>query len=251
MKAIKNWRRAILCISSLVAFSLPIQAAVISYSSNWFVNDSIIWNSEAKLRGENFSARTFTGFNLFDESLGTLNSATFRFSNMIISSTARAVFQDTDWFSDTSGSLSLNNPEIVVNDDVIGSHVFSGSSRNASCSDSSGTGGARCVATLNLEREFTSSSGIEVTDSSLLANLTGTGIQSLSIFLGGRLVGRETGGDDGFIDNMTGNLSGSGTLLVSYDYSEHEEVDVPEPPTLALLLFGILGLIAVKKRQAQ
>lgn len=224
------------------------QAAVMTTSSSFDIYDAA--SSGANVGGATDSLYASDSINLarFDGSLGTLNFVTLRFYSVRQTSYGTANYRDDDWLNETAGLTRLQNMRVYSNNLFgIGSYNQSLSSRSATCSDTGGLrSGAACSAGLSSSTRSLSGWQLSSSNASVLANLTGSGSISSSIYQDGQLYTNETDGDDGYVTYRSGDLRSYGYVSLSYDYTP-----VPLPATAWLFTTSLITLAGIGRKRKQ
>ena len=184
-------------------------------------------------------------FNRFDTALGTLDSIMLEISNIRAIGSASANFRDDDFGNETAGLVRINAMSVQFQ---IGGAVFSRNRGSAldTCSDGPNLGAASCTAGTSYSNALTSV--LSTLTGGILGNFTGLGTITMAIDQVGSAFFDETDGDDGYINSRSGSLSTSGTIHLTYNFTE-PPAPMPEPAALGLVGLGLAGLgVAARRR---
>ncbi len=233
---------------SLQEFQMKKQLALVAALAGLFAassaNAAVITQSDSFGYATTNWTHALTAMNLFDGSLGVLNSVTVTLTGAINQS-LRA--ENTGGSADiltpnASGILSFRNGGVVLTTAL-----------------PNNTGGTFSAAAYDGLTDFAGASGVDFG----ILSASDTEIQT---FVGGSLaqfIGVGTmaaynlrAQGNGFIDSDNGNLDSSvstsafGSIELVYNYTVPPTPGVPEPATLGLLGLGLLGLGLSRRKRA-
>lgn len=246
---ISNTLRSAVFLGSLMLASNLANAAVVSYSASFNISDSVSSGANSQNPfSDSLNNSQILSLPKFNTSLGALNSVTVEYLSVAQRSEASASFKDGDAFHEVAGLQNLSSMRVTSDLFNLGySRNFS--NRSDTCTDGPNAfTSAACNTSINGFTSFTGNSTTVLTAASYLAAATGTGSLLPTIRQFGTMFVNETDGDDGYIDNRFGFLRSTGTVRITYDYTEPSAVPVP---AAAWLFSSALIAIAGVKRRAR